>query len=142
MAKDKLIPTWLKVTALAALFVPYSVKLEKGEDNKIKKLSARSIAARVIYTAAEGDKEADLDVLIPGNAVDGEDDKAGLSFDSGAVVDGAKRFCKTATDKAKVYAKQTAAGFSEFCAKLSREDASEEAVGETADAEEEITEQL
>ena len=40
MAKDKLIPTWLKIAAVAALIVPYSVKLEKDEAERIKKVSA------------------------------------------------------------------------------------------------------
>jgi len=122
MAKDKLIPTWLKIAGLAALLVPYSVKLERDEEQRIKKVSAKSIAARVTYTAAEGDKSADLDIVIPGGIkAEAEEEKSGISFDSGEVVDNAKRFCKTAAQKAKSYAAQTKMGLGEFCAKLSED---------------------
>lgn len=122
MAKDKLIPTWLKIAGIAALFVPYSIKLEKDEEQRIKKVSARSIAASVTYTAPNAENSADLDIVIPGGikAEDGEE-KSGISFESGNVVESAKRFCKNATEKARSCAEQTKTGLGEFCAKLSEE---------------------
>ena len=71
MSKRKLIPTWIKVAAVAALFVPYKIETEKDEDNKLVKLSARSLATRITYIPATEDKESDLYVQIPGfNAAD------------------------------------------------------------------------
>ncbi|MBQ4648539.1 MAG: hypothetical protein IJB76_05195 [Clostridia bacterium] len=65
MAKKKLIPTWLKIAAVAALFVPYEVKCEKDE-GKLKKLSLRSLAAHVSYVPKTDDKDADIWVQFPG----------------------------------------------------------------------------
>ena len=75
MAKRKLIPTWLKIAAVAALFVPYKIETERDEDNKLKKLSAQSLATRITYFPATEDKESDMYIQIPGfNAKDGDFD--------------------------------------------------------------------
>ncbi len=66
MAKRKLIPTWVKIAAVAALFVPYKIETEKDEDNKLKRLSAQSLATRITYIPATEDKESDLYVQFPG----------------------------------------------------------------------------
>lgn len=66
MAKKKLIPTWLKLAAVAALFVPYKVKVERDEDNRLKRLSAKSLALKLTYTPAEGDGESDITLNVPG----------------------------------------------------------------------------
>ncbi|MBQ3195263.1 MAG: hypothetical protein IJB65_02240 [Clostridia bacterium] len=71
MARRKLIPTWVKIAAVAALFVPYKIETEKDEDNKLVKLSAQSLATRITYIPATEDKESDVYVQIPGfNATD------------------------------------------------------------------------
>ncbi|MBE6677400.1 MAG: hypothetical protein E7597_01215 [Ruminococcaceae bacterium] len=84
MAKRKLIPTWVKVAAVAALFVPYKIETEKDEDNKLVKLSAQSLATRITYIPATEDKESDVYVQIPGfNATDDFDfeDEEEIDYD-------------------------------------------------------------
>lgn len=66
MAKKKLIPTWLKVAAVAALFVPYKIKVERDEDNRIKSFSAKSLAVKLDYSPAEDMGESDITLTVPG----------------------------------------------------------------------------
>lgn len=71
MAKKKLIPTWVKVAAVAALFVPYKIEIEKDDDKKLKKLSARSLATRITYIPKGDEEESDVYIQFPGyNAED------------------------------------------------------------------------
>lgn len=114
MAKDKLIPTWLKVAAIAALFVPYSVKLDKDGDKKIKKVSARSVATRITYTPKQGDKESELDVSFFGAPNDGG---KRVYVNKEAVREDLERFCGKATEKVKVCAKKAAESVKEICDK-------------------------
>lgn len=70
MAKKKLVPTWLKVTALAALFVPYKFEVDRDEDEKLKKLTVRSVAAHLTYKAGKPGEKGDLFVVVPGVVAD------------------------------------------------------------------------
>ncbi len=88
MAKDKLIPTWLKVAAVAALFVPYKIKVEKDKEQKIKRVTARCLVTQVTFEPGSADKESDLHLQVPGfnakmpDALEEEPDEI---FDSEAV---------------------------------------------------------
>lgn len=113
MAKNKLIPTWVKVAVVAALFVPFNVKVDKDENQKIKKVTARSIVAGVTYVSGNEDKEADLSLTFPGIA-DPESTTTAFSVDGEAIAKGARRF----SDKAVSFAKKAAAGVGAFCEKF------------------------
>lgn len=63
MAKG-FISTFLKVAAVAAL-VPYKVQIVKDGD-KIKRISAKSLAAHITYTPGDDEKKSDLSVMVPG----------------------------------------------------------------------------
>lgn len=112
MAKDKIIPTWLKVATLAALFVPYSVKLDKDEDKKIKKVSAKSLATHITYTPADGDKESELGIALFGGHKEGARGKK-IHVNTNALRNDLGRFC----DKASVKVKDCAKKVAEVCDK-------------------------
>ncbi len=117
MAKKKLIPTWVKVAVVAALFVPFSVKIDRDENEKIKKVSTRSIAAGVTYASGDGNKESDLSLTFPGFA-NPEKTATAFSLDGDTLAKGARRF----SDKLASLAKKTAAGVGAFYQKFTEKE--------------------
>lgn len=135
MAKNKIIPTWLKVAAFAALVVPYSVKTEKDENKKIKKISARSVTARITYVPGDGDKESELDVAFFGAAKDGCGETTGkkMQINKDALRKDLVKLCDTAADKARTHAQRIARGVSELKEKYVTVEVDEDMVAEAED---------
>ncbi|MBQ3081067.1 MAG: hypothetical protein IJC49_01275 [Clostridia bacterium] len=135
MAKNKIIPTWLKVAAVAALVVPYSVKTEKDENEKIKKISARSVTARITYVPKDGDKESELDVALFGAAKEhcGEAKGKRVQVNKDALRNDIAKLCDTAAEKAKSCAQRVAKSVSEFKEKYVTVVDTEENTEETED---------
>ncbi len=113
MAKKKLIPTWVKVAALAALFVPYKVDIDKDDDKKLKRITTNSVAVRLSYSPARDGKESDFSAVIPGITAGKCKVKAGgktYSVDGEQLIENAKLVCEEVAGKVKCFAKKAADG--------------------------------
>lgn len=113
MAKKKIIPTWVKLAAAAALFVPYRINLDRDDNKKIKRITANSVALRLSFSPATENSESDFSAVIPGIGASAKL-KAGAktyTIDSERLVNSAKAACSEVADKVKELAKKTADGF-------------------------------
>lgn len=113
MARKKLIPTWVKVAAVAALFVPYKVEIDKDDNKKIKKVTTNSLAVRLSYTPARDGNESDLNAVIPGFNASKCKLKAGkktYTVDGEQLMHNAKVVCGEMAEKVKAVAKRTTEG--------------------------------
>lgn len=125
MADRKLIPTWLKVAAVAALFIPHTVSIDRDEDAKLKKVSTRSLAAQITYTPATEDKKGDITVVFPGSAgeqAEAEGTSKTYAMDRKKIVGGAKQAYGVAADKVKKAANSALAKFNKNKAERVLED--------------------
>lgn len=113
MAKKKIIPTWVKLAAAAALFVPYKIDLDRDENKKIKRVTANSVAFRLSFSPATETDESDFSAVIPGIGASAKL-KAGAktyTVDSEQIMHSAKAACGEVADKVKKLAKKAADGF-------------------------------
>lgn len=113
MKKKKIIPTWVKVAAVAALFVPYKVDIDRDEDKKLKKLTTCSIAVRFSYSPARDGCESDISAVIPGVSSEKCKVKAGgktYTVNGEQIIKNAKTVCGEVADKVKTFAKKAADG--------------------------------
>lgn len=109
MARKKLIPTWVKAAAIAALFVPYKVDIDKDEDKKLKKVTASSVAVRLSYSPAKDGKGGDISAVIPGITAGKCKVKAGgktYSVNGEQIVENAKQVYEEVACKVKSFAKK------------------------------------
>lgn len=113
MARKKLIPTWVKVAAVAALFVPYKVEIDKDDNQKIKNVTTNSLAVRLSYTPARDGNESDFSAVIPGFAASKCKVKAGkktYTIDGEQLMHNAKVVCSEMAEKVKAVAQKTTEG--------------------------------
>lgn len=145
MAKKKLVPTWLKVAAVAALFAPYKVKVDKDENQKIKRITANSVAVKLSCSLAEGGRVSDVDLIIPGVATDKCKVKAGgktYTVNGEQIVENAKQVYGEVAGKVKEFAKKAADGVASIKErKAESDDEDEELFDLFADEEEGVGEE-
>lgn len=112
MAKKKIIPTWVKLAAAAALFVPYKIELDRDDNKKIKRITANSVACRLSFAPATENSESDFSAVIPGIGSSAKLKAGGKTYtiDSEQLVHNAKVVCEEVADKVKDFAKKTADG--------------------------------
>ncbi len=108
MANKAWIPALVVGAAVAALFVPYKVDVDKDEDNRIKKITTKSLAVGLSYTPARDGEESDLRATVPGISASKYKVKAGkktysvnkeqLASNAKAVYGDVKKIAKKAAD--------------------------------------------
>ncbi len=107
--KKKIIPTWMKVAAVATLVTPFMVRLERDkESGRLESVMTRSLAFKLTYVPAKDGNASSIDITVPG--IGGDCVKAGgktYTVNGEKLAKGAKHVCEEIGDKVKNFAKKT-----------------------------------